>query len=302
MPYHWMRYLVITVRLYVFLTWGFQRRARFQPNMFHRETPEDAAKRKKDPKMTSLVNEVTAPHSPEPSEATKPRKRPGLGTRWGIAVQRLSSQEQYRIRGVGRRTPSNPKPLGSDGKEPSTASSTASRRSEPLPAMQEVWFAGCHSDVGGGAVEDAVRYSLGDISLRWMVKQVILSQCGIRFDAVALRRADIDVSTIAFADPAQRTVEQLWRRKSEAATISSGPLTPSAEGHSGEDMIPIRKEKEAEAQVWPQEQDVLTDTHDQLKAQPMWWILELMPMKFTWQEADGTWKSKWGYAHTNTLL
>ena len=173
---------------------------------------------------------------------------------------------------MGRRTPSNPKPLGSDRKEPSTASSTASRKSEPLPAVQEVWFAGCHSDVGGGAVEDAVRYSLGDISLRWMVKQVILSQCGIRFDAAALRRADIDVSTIVLAVPAQQTVEQLWRRKSEVEdiTISSGPLTPSAEGHSGEDMIPQGKEKEAEAQVWPQEQDVLTDIHDQLKSQPMW--------------------------------
>ena len=28
--------------------------------------------------------------------------------------------------------------------------------------MEEVWFAGCHSDVGGGAVEDAVRYLLAD--------------------------------------------------------------------------------------------------------------------------------------------
>ena len=249
------------------------------------------------------MKEITALHSPEPSETTKPRKRPGFGTRWGIAVQRLSSQEQYRIRGVGRRTPSNPRPLGSDRKEPSTASSTVSRKSEPLPAVQEVWFAGCHSDVGGGAVEDAVRYSLGDISLRWMVKQVILSQCGIMFDAAALRRADIDVSTIILAGPAQQTVEQLWRRKSEteAVTLSSGPLTPSAEGDSGEDMIRKGKEKEAEAQVWPQEQDVLTDIHDQLKSQPMWWMLELMPMKFTWQEANGTWKSKWGYAPTNTI-
>jgi len=245
------------------------------------------------------VNKITAPHNPEPSETTKPRKRPGLGTRWGIAVQRLSSQEQYRIRGGSRRTPSNPKPLGLDRKEPSTASSTASGKSEPLPAVQEVWFAGCHSDVGGGAVEDSVRYSLGDISLRWMVKQVILSQCGITFDAAALRRADIDVSTIVLAGPAQQTVEQLWRRKPET---SSGPLSPSAEDDSGEDMIQKGKEKEPEAQVWPQDQDVLTDIHDQLKSRPIWWILELMPMKFTWQEADGTWKSKWGYAPTNTIL
>jgi len=304
MPCPWTRYLFVNLRVCISLTWGFQRRARFQPNLFHHETPEDAAKPKNDPKRASLVNAVSGPHSPEPSETTNSRRRPGFGTRWGIAVQRLSSQEQHRVRGVGRRTPSNPKPLGSERKAPSTASSTPPRKSEPLPAMQEVWFAGCHSDVGGGAVEDAVRYSLGDISLRWMVKQVILSQCGIKFDTIALRRADIDVSTIFLTGPEQQTVEQLWRRKSEAeaVTISSTPLTPSGEGDSGEDMIQKGKEKGAEAQVWPQEQDVLTDTHDQLKSQQMWWALELMPMKFTWQEADGTWKSKWGYGLTNIIL
>ena len=170
--------------------------------------------------------------------------------------------------------------------------------------MQEVWFAGCHSDVGGGAVKDTVRYSLGDISLRWMVKQVILSQCGIRFDAAALRRADIDVSTIFLADPAQQTVDQLWRRKSEAEaiTISSALLAPTGGDGSGGGMIWKGKENDVEEQVLLQEEDVLTDAHDKLKSQPWWWFLELMPMKFVCQEADGQWKSKWGYALTNTTL
>jgi len=167
--------------------------------------------------------------------------------------------------------------------------------------VQEVWFAGCHSDVGGGAVKDTVCYSLGDISLRWMVKQVILSQCGIRFDAAALRRADIDISTIFLAYPAQPTVDQLWRRKSEveAVTISLAlPAPPDAGGC----MISNGKGKGVEKQVLLQEEDVMTDAHDKLKSQPWWWFLELMPMKFTWQEANGTWKSKWGYAPTNTIL
>ena len=234
MHYPWTRCPTINVRVYVPLTWGFQRRARFQPNLFHHETPEDAAKRKDDPKIASLVNAITSPHSPEHGEITKPRRRPGLGTKWSIVVQRHSSHGQHQIHGVGHRVPSSLTTLNPERGEPSTASSTPPWRPEPLPAVQEVWFAGCHSDVGGGAVKDTVRYSLGDISLRWMVKQVILSQCGIRFEAAALRRADIDVSTIVLAGPTQQTVDQLWRRKSEAeaVTISSALLAPSEIGRA----------------------------------------------------------------------
>jgi len=171
---------------------------------------------------------------------------------------------------------------------------------EPFPAVQEVWFAGYHSDVGAGMVEDAVRYSLGNVSLRWMVKQVVLSECGIKFDAEALREADIDVSTIVPAGPSQQTMEQLWRREpdAEAATVSP----PSGEGGSEEGMIQRGNGRGVESQTLPHEQDVLADIHDQLKAQPLWWILELLPAKFRWQETDGTWRSKIGYALTNTTL
>ena len=228
MPYPWTRYPVAYMETCVPLTWKHQRRVRYQPNLFHHETPEKASNHPYDLELASPVSATSAPP-------------------------------------------------------------------EPLPAIQEVQFAGCHSDVGGGAVEDAVRYSLGDISLRWMVKQVILSECGIKFDMVALRAADIDVSTIVLVGPTQRTVDQLWRRKSdaEAVTASLALPTPSAEDGSEEDLIPKGKGKDVEEQVWPQE-DVLADTHDKLKSQPWWWFLEIMPMKFTWQEADGTWKSKWG--------
>jgi hypothetical protein len=235
---------------------------------------------------------ITAP-GPEPGENTDSHKRPKLGTRWGISVQRFTSQGQYRIRGISRRVPSSPKALSPEREAHSATPSTTLRKSEALPAVKEVWFAGCHSDVGGGAVDDAVRYSLGEISLRWMVKQVILSQIGIRFDGTALRGADIDISTITPTETTQPTVEQVWRRKSEAEVVVIPPTSLGEDG-SGEDMIRKGKGKHVEAQVLPREQDVLTDVHDQLKSQPMWWLLELMPMKFTWQEPDGTWKSKWG--------
>ena len=278
--------------VFICLTLDSQHRARFQPNMFHHETPSDATKNKGDPKLANSMNAITSPPNPEPGDKPSSRRRPGFGTRWSIAVQRLSSREQH-----SHRVPSDPKTLTSEGKASSATSSTVLGRSEHIPATQEVWFAGCHSDVGGGAVEDAVRYSLGDISLRWMVKQVIISQCGIRFDATALRRADIDVSNIVVDGHTQTIAEKIWRKEPEPAHgVSPTPPTSHGEGGSGEDMIQKGEGKNVEAQPWPQDQDVLTDIHDQLKIQRSWWLLETMPMKYVWQEPDGTWKSKWGYA------
>jgi len=163
----------------------------------------------------------------------------------------------------------------------------------------EVWFAGCHSDVGGGAVKDTVRYSLADISLRWMVKQVILSQCGIKFDAAALRRHDIDISTIVLLAPKRPADENDVAAGAGDPLHSShththaAPDSPGADG-STELMVQSGRDGNVDAQNWPREQDVLADLHDQLKIAPIWWILEFVPMKFTWQNPDGTWKYQWG--------
>jgi hypothetical protein len=46
-------------------------------------------------------------------------------------------------------------------------------------------------DVGGSAVPDTDEHQLSNISLRWMVREVMKSQCGIRFDEHALSRASI---------------------------------------------------------------------------------------------------------------
>ncbi|OAX44319.1 hypothetical protein K503DRAFT_679125 [Rhizopogon vinicolor AM-OR11-026] len=60
---------------------------------------------------------------------------------------------------------------------------------EPSTDVLEVWFPGCHSDIGGGNVANCVEVSLAQNTLRWMVEQVIQSQCGILFDEEALERS-----------------------------------------------------------------------------------------------------------------
>ncbi|KAF9793319.1 hypothetical protein BJ322DRAFT_996824 [Thelephora terrestris] len=191
-----------------------EHRAKFQPNMFQQ---------------------------PYTEELNVKRSRPKLKT-WKMTVRRLSEMERYRALAKENSTSSKPRAF--------TRERSPLRKTEGglLQSVEEVWFAGCHADVGGGTVADDCRYSLADISLRWMVKQVILSQCGILFDLAALRRADIDISNIITTDFQQ-----------------------------------------------PTDQDALTDPHDQLKMKKAWWILEIMPMKYAWQDAKGKWHAKWGF-------
>ncbi|KDN37486.1 hypothetical protein RSAG8_10148, partial [Rhizoctonia solani AG-8 WAC10335] len=47
--------------------------------------------------------------------------------------------------------------------------------------VEEVWFAGSHTDVGGGSVKNGERYSLARISLRWMIRQCFKCDTGIMF-------------------------------------------------------------------------------------------------------------------------
>lgn len=60
----------------------------------------------------------------------------------------------------------------------------------------EVWFMGCHADVGGGAVKNKERHKLSQIPLRWMIRQCFECDTGIIFSAAALAEIGLDVSTL----------------------------------------------------------------------------------------------------------
>jgi hypothetical protein len=171
--------------------------------------------------------------------------------------------------------------------------------SESIPSVLEVWFAGCHTDVGGGAVDNTVHYSLAEISLRWMIKQVFLSQCGIIFDSEALGKTTI-VPPIALA----ALSPQFEFKEAEAevgVVLPTLRASPSSSGESGDVQYIIRREDVAE-QAWVRKQDIRADINDKLKIKPAWWLLEYLPMKFARRQTDGRWHFKWGYAPTDFTL
>ncbi|KAG7088031.1 hypothetical protein E1B28_012067 [Marasmius oreades] len=123
----------------------------------------------------------------------------------------------------------------------------------PSTDVLEVWFAGWHGDVGGGAVSNSEPHSLGDISLRWMVRQVMLAQCGILFRDEALTRL-WDIPTASLPVPTKANESSLERDR----------------------------------------QDAVMPLHDELKfelkaSHILWWILEVIPMHYSWQDARDVW-------------
>jgi hypothetical protein len=94
-------------------------------------------------------------------------------------------------------------------------------------------------------VPNGTPQSLNYIPLRWMIREVIKSGCGVRFDEEGLKRLNI-----VFDD------EKVREEDSE---------------------------------------DAIQPLHDELKAAPMWWLLEIVPMKFKYQEPDGTWNTTFRY-------
>ncbi|EDR12143.1 uncharacterized protein LACBIDRAFT_311208 [Laccaria bicolor S238N-H82] len=200
-----------------------EHRAKFQPNLYHRPGPTDASEDQNlrtGPETGDLT--FAAPESSTPDE---PQHQASFG---------------YTLSPTGTSFTEN--------KDTGKAYAPVMEE-QVIPAdVLEVWFSGCHSvpDVGGGAVLNSTLESLANISLRWMVREVIASGCGVIFDPAALAQARIEVS-------------------------------PEPIGLAERELDDI---------------DCLQPIYDDLVIYKIWWMLEVMPLKFTWQDAQCVWHSK----------
>ncbi|KAK0243756.1 hypothetical protein EDD85DRAFT_171967 [Armillaria nabsnona] len=125
--------------------------------------------------------------------------------------------------------------------------------------VEEVWFAGCHCDVGGGAVANEVQHNLARIPLRWMVRQCFLVDTGIIFHRELLKYLGMEPASLH---------PVVHPRPAMGASVK--PLYATTEEQ--EDIL-----------------DALCPMYDELKIAPGWWILELIPTKLRYQKGDNTW-------------
>ncbi|KAL4070342.1 hypothetical protein J3A83DRAFT_3177895 [Scleroderma citrinum] len=131
--------------------------------------------------------------------------------------------------------------------------------------VEEVWFAGCHGDVGGGYVKNTERFSLARIPLRWMIRECFKTNTGIQFLSSKLKLMGVDPTTL---HPVR-------------------PRPPAVHGNRREadPKCPFVSEEHEDLS------DALSDMYDQLQLRPFWWILEVVPQQQQYQRDNDTWET-----------
>ncbi|KAI0673866.1 hypothetical protein C8Q78DRAFT_1076827 [Trametes maxima] len=95
--------------------------------------------------------------------------------------------------------------------------------------VKEVWFAGCHCDVGGGSVPDETTHALSRIPLRWMIRECFRTRTGIRFHGELLKEIGLDPASVWPVPPASRVwgVEaEVYGKAASAAAKAAAPIMP----------------------------------------------------------------------------
>jgi len=161
--------------------------------------------------------------------------------------------------------------------------------------VEEVWFAGCHCDVGGGSVSNKTRHSLARIPLRWMIRECFKTKTGIMFNSQSLANIGLDPLSLhpnVRERPCALTVGPSDFIRDPPATpipINILDLTKKREKQPNllknlgcEDVLGTEEEEELK--------DALSPKYDQLSIKKFWWICEVLPFIHIRQLEEGNWK------------
>jgi hypothetical protein len=131
-------------------------------------------------------------------------------------------------------------------------------------------------DVGAGNGPDGTEQStasLSNIPLRWMIKEILEADPGIIFTKDGrLQSLGIHPNAVV-AKEASADAKSLASENSQTALLN---------GDDDSKPSPFVDPNVHEA-------DILCDTHDQLRAQPLWWLLELVPFLVSRQNERDEW-------------
>ncbi|KAF5358616.1 hypothetical protein D9758_007671 [Tetrapyrgos nigripes] len=166
-----------------------ERRAKFKANLWNRSTPVEQNL------GTTPKHKQEMWFPDEPSESNHTQRDQGTGKEG-----EKGRQSHSRSRQSHEKDPSRPsfEWVDSDDQIQSSFEGQYSARDllDRPTDVEEVWFAGCHCDVGGGSVKNFTRHSLARISLRWMVRECFKTRTGIMFDSSRLRLIGLDAATL----------------------------------------------------------------------------------------------------------
>lgn len=178
---------------------------------------------------------------------------------------------------------------------------------DPETDVLEVWFAGCHADVGGGAVNNKERHMLSRIPLRWMIRQTFECETGILFSSAGLAEKGLDVQTLfpqykrlrrptlepppsLISQYEEGSLQPLTRRstaiETRNASLSSNPFA--------DDKVLHTQMPDMTSELHEDHFDALAPINDQLvDAYWSWTLLELWPIKVKSPDPHtGVWSKK----------
>ncbi|KAI6104529.1 hypothetical protein EDD16DRAFT_1695976 [Pisolithus croceorrhizus] len=147
--------------------------------------------------------------------------------------------------------------------------------------FDEVWFAGCHCDIGGGSVGNGTRNSLARIPLRWMIREIFKADVGILFHRSMFEQIGMDPSTL---------YPHVTTRPPPIFNIpaKADPKVPCDDN----DFAAIQCDPNGKfvSEELEDVNDALSPIYDQLMIAPYWWILEALPQKLHYQrDQDDSW-------------
>ena len=146
-----------------------ERRAKFKANLYNRPTEEEAA--------LGVQPGEMAPPSTAPTPASMTLEAMQKWKKWAMNGKTPAELEEEQ----DDRFETEYDPCDHDTTETD---------------VLEVWFSGCHCDVGGGSVSNDTPHNLARIPLRWMIRQCFLANTGIRFHTHLLRHVGLDPASL----------------------------------------------------------------------------------------------------------
>lgn len=168
---------------------------------------------------------------------------------------------------------------------------------------KEVWFAGCHADVGGGSNRSNGIHTLANPSFQWMVSEVLKHAPYVLFRPDAFEPENgFSALTVTKTDlvpkPAHSLALSTLRRApttdpSPARTTKPLPFVNASEDSATLNAMEVEEEQTVVVveQTDP-EADANAPMNDQLVEGLVWLILEYIPFSKYYQDEDGRWHKR----------
>ncbi|KAG6828485.1 hypothetical protein H0H87_001826 [Tephrocybe sp. NHM501043] len=243
-----------------------ERRAKFKPNLWNR--PNDT-------EQTLGVHTVRIPTPP-------PQPKNGKAAHEGHSYEKHGDMKRSESKEEKKLTHMENLYSAKDG---ATGNKTD---------IEEVWFAGCHCDIGGGSVDNKTRNSLARIPLRWMVRECFKARTGILFHTNALRTIGLDPCTLyphvlPRPPPTVNATDYAFEKANKPSIFRRITAHQRRKKNAEAMKVVMTNDHSKIDEEMEDLRDALSPVYDQLELKRWWWLLEILPLNLRYQNGNNEW-------------